>query len=344
MENGPLISIVTPSFNQGQYLEEMINSFIQQEYPKKELIIIDGGSKDDSVEIIKRYKDHIAYWISEPDNGQTDALSKGLLRCSGQIFNWINSDDKLHPGSLKNVAEIWVSNGGNVDLIAGNILRVNQHDGSAVIHEHIDYWNNLAKTIGYGQMAQPGMFYRTEVVKKLGLNSAFQFSMDIDLFTRFVFSEQNSIAITKSSCIFAEFRLHDQSKTMLESEKDVESAFFIERLRIFFSITMELNDNLSFGKLSKIFPDHVPVMKYAGSVSNVPKSKLKILRSSIDYFLFQQFMKFLFEFKRDKIRLLYRTINWSNIELKLKIKAVSVLNEHFWFYLRNKFKRFLTFN
>ena len=91
----PKISIVTPSFNQGQYIEQTILSVIGQDYPNLEYIIIDGGSSDNTVEIIKKYADKIIYWISDPDNGQSDALNKGLAKCTGEIFNWINSEDYL---------------------------------------------------------------------------------------------------------------------------------------------------------------------------------------------------------------------------------------------------------
>src|SRR6056297_3391010 len=103
----PKISIVTPSFNQGKFLEKTIKSVIDQNYPHLEYIIIDGGSTDSSLNIIKKYEKHLDYWISEPDRGQSHAINKGLNYCSGQIFNWINSDDYLEPGALFKVAEAW---------------------------------------------------------------------------------------------------------------------------------------------------------------------------------------------------------------------------------------------
>jgi len=101
----PRISIVTPSYNQGQYLAETIESILNQDYPNLELIIIDGGSTDDSVEVIKRYESHLAYWVSEKDSGQSEAINKGLRRATGDLFNWINSDDILFPGALWRMAE-----------------------------------------------------------------------------------------------------------------------------------------------------------------------------------------------------------------------------------------------
>ena len=89
----PKISIVTPSFNQGQFLEETILSVLEQEYPNLEYIIIDGGSSDNSLNIIKQYEKKLSYWVSEPDNGQTHAINKGFSHATGEIFMWLNSDD-----------------------------------------------------------------------------------------------------------------------------------------------------------------------------------------------------------------------------------------------------------
>ena len=104
----PKISIITPSYNQGQYIEQTILSVIGQGYPNLEYIIIDGGSTDNTVEIIKKYSDKISYWISEPDKGQSDALIKGLEKCTGDIFNWINSDDYFEENSFFNIAQYFI--------------------------------------------------------------------------------------------------------------------------------------------------------------------------------------------------------------------------------------------
>ena len=108
--NYPRISIVTPSFNQGKYIEQTIQSVLSQNYPNLEYIIIDGGSTDGTVEIIKKYEQQLTYWISEPDKGQTDAINKGFAKCTGEIFNWINSDDYYSPNSLHIVAEVFSEN------------------------------------------------------------------------------------------------------------------------------------------------------------------------------------------------------------------------------------------
>ncbi len=108
-QNWPKISIVTPSFNQADYLEATILSILNQNYPNLEYIIIDGGSTDNSVEIIKKYADKLTFWVSEPDNGLYDAVQKGFKQSTGDVMAWLNSDDLYHPNALKTVAEIFNS-------------------------------------------------------------------------------------------------------------------------------------------------------------------------------------------------------------------------------------------
>src|SRR3989337_3125219 len=115
----PLVSIVTPSYNQGSFLEETIRSVLGQDYPHLEYIIVDGGSSDGSGEIIQRYSDRLAWWISEPDQGQTDAINKGFSRAKGEIFAWLNSDDTYLPGAVSEAVS-FLSSHPEVGMVYGD--------------------------------------------------------------------------------------------------------------------------------------------------------------------------------------------------------------------------------
>ena len=122
----PKISIITPSYNQGQFLEQTIVSVLGQNYPNLEYVIIDGGSTDNSVEIIKKYEQHLAYWVSEKDKGQADAINKGLKFCTGEIFNWLNSDDYLENGALYKIAAAFENP--VIDMVAGVVRNFNNKE------------------------------------------------------------------------------------------------------------------------------------------------------------------------------------------------------------------------
>ena len=119
--NLPKISIVIPSYNQGQFLEETILSVVDQQYPDLELFVVDGGSNDTSVDVIKKYEQHLTWWVSEKDKGQSDAINKGFARATGEIVSWLCSDDLYTPGTLHKVAGYFSQQDSSVGLIYGGI-------------------------------------------------------------------------------------------------------------------------------------------------------------------------------------------------------------------------------
>ena len=125
MQALPKITIVTPSYNQGQFLRETIESVINQDYPSLEYFVIDGGSTDNSVDIIREYEDRINWWESEKDGGQSEAINKGFSKASGEILGWVNSDDVLLPGCLRVVSDYYLRNN-KPDLIHSNLALINK--------------------------------------------------------------------------------------------------------------------------------------------------------------------------------------------------------------------------
>ncbi len=117
--NLPRVSIITPSYNQGRFLEASILSVLEQDYPNLEYIIVDGGSKDESVEIIKKYQDRFAWWVSEKDKGHADALNKGFSHATGEILAWLNSDDIYFPGAVSDAVSVLMEQP-NVGMVYGD--------------------------------------------------------------------------------------------------------------------------------------------------------------------------------------------------------------------------------
>lgn len=180
----PIISIVTPSYNQGSYLEETILSVLEQGYPALEFFIIDGGSTDGSVEIIKKYAHRLTYWESKPDRGQSHAINKGFRMASGEIVAWLNSDDLLAPGALKVVAQAWQQNPG-VGLITGQTEIIDQAGKPTgnIFGSEPNVINSLLSS--ENPVSQPSTFFSTSALKEVGfLDETLHMSMDWDLWLR----------------------------------------------------------------------------------------------------------------------------------------------------------------
>lgn len=205
----PTITVITPNYNYGEYLEATIDSVLSQGYPNLRYVVIDGGSTDRSVEIIKRYESHIYYWHSRPDMGQAHAINQGLKHGEGAIVNWINSDDQLAKESLWHVADC--SQKSPSALIATSVL--NRHvDWKAT--DQIIHQNNLsvqAIVEGHAAFHQPGSWWNTKRLKELGgVDARFNFCFDYLLLLRYL---SRWPEVTYSSQITACFNIHPSSKT-----------------------------------------------------------------------------------------------------------------------------------
>lgn len=204
----PKISIITPSFNQGQYLEETILSIISQSYPNLEYIVMDGGSTDNSVEIIKRHQHGISFWVSEPDKGQSDAINKGFIRSTGDVICWLNSDDILMPGALMVIAKAFEKQA-DIDLINGSLLIIDQNSKILSAHFILKQKKWYAEK-GIFYMSQPSMFWRRRIFNATGfLKEEFHAQMDKELLIRIF---EANCKIGHLDQFLAGFRKHAASK------------------------------------------------------------------------------------------------------------------------------------
>ncbi len=180
----PRITVVTPSYNQEQFIEYTLRSVLNQEYPNLEYIVIDGASTDGSVDIIRRYAGHLAYWVSEPDEGQTDALIKGFSRATGNIFCYLNSDDLFEPGTLREVAKFFLEHR-KARAVYGDSIWIDV-EGRPIKPKKEHPFNRFIWLYDYDFIPQPSTFWRRDIYEKVGgLDPAFQLAMDADLFIRF---------------------------------------------------------------------------------------------------------------------------------------------------------------
>lgn len=206
----PKISVITPSYNQGQFLEETILSVIGQDYPNLEYIIIDGGSSDNSVEIIKSYENKISYWISEKDKGQSNAINKGFRKATGNILCWLNSDDLYMPGCLKYIAKKFVDEGEGV--LFGNCLHFGE-SAEGLTASGSDVFNLSRKTSLNNRdfIIQPSAFWSRKVWEMTGpLRENMHFAFDWEWFLR---AERKGIKFFSLSKCLSMYRNHGEHKT-----------------------------------------------------------------------------------------------------------------------------------
>jgi glycosyltransferase involved in cell wall biosynthesis len=179
----PLISIVTPSYNQARFLEETLRSVVSQAYPRTEHIVVDGGSTDGSVDIIRRYAPHLQSWVSEPDRGQSHAINKGLAQAQGDVLTWLNSDDTYLPGALDEVGRFFADNP-DVDLVYGDYVYTDA-GGRPMRRRHVFDSIAYESLLYHDYLGQPAVFFRRSLFEKVGpLDESLHYCMDWDLFLR----------------------------------------------------------------------------------------------------------------------------------------------------------------
>jgi len=211
----PKISIITPTFNRSDYLEETILSVLSQNYPNLEYIIIDGGSNDKTLEIINKYKEQLTYWVSEPDGGMYYAIQKGFEKSTGEIMAWLNSDDKYHPGSLKIVSQIF-SEVEQAEWIIGTPSLYNNNGNCVKIFPNARWSDSRFRVGDYKWIQQEGVFWRRSIWEKAGstLNLSYNYAADFELWCRFFqFGKLFSV-----ETILSGFRLHGNQVSELRKE------------------------------------------------------------------------------------------------------------------------------
>jgi glycosyltransferase involved in cell wall biosynthesis len=210
----PKISIITPSFNQGQFIEETIRSVLLQGYPNLEYIIMDGGSTDGSVDIIRKYEKYLTYWVSESDKGQAQAINKGFKRASGVLYGWINSDDLLLPGSLYSLAFAYSKNPSA--LLMGEVI--NFYENSTKIKtikpHQVNFEGMILPAISGLSWHQPGVYIPACLVQHVGfLDESLRYLFDQDWMCRLL----QVATVEYISKPIAKFRIHANSKTVGEN-------------------------------------------------------------------------------------------------------------------------------
>ncbi len=244
----PKISIVTPSFNQAEFIEETIRSVICQGYPNLEYIIIDGGSSDGSVEIIKKYENYITYWESEPDQGQAHAINKGISRITGDIFGWINSDDMLLPGSL---SIIGCNHKNNEDkILLGDVINFYHVNNKSkiIIQRNVSFESMLNPFKSKLSWHQPGVFVPTKFLNsKFFLDERFRYYFDYEWILRLL--QIADVHYLRE--VVAIFRFQNKSKTVNEKFLWLDELETV--LRIYWGLVSneekkQIEANLEFNK------------------------------------------------------------------------------------------------
>ena len=206
--NGPTISIVTPSYNQAQFLERTIESVLTQGYERLEYFVQDGASNDGSADVLRRYDGRLG-WVTEPDDGQADAINRGFARSGGEIMAWLNSDDMLLPGTLRYVGRFFAENP-EVDVIYGHRVLIDQDDGEIgrwVVPPHDGETLRWVDTV-----PQETMFWRRRLWERVGgVDASFQFAMDWDLILRFLEADATFVRVPR---FLGAFRVHQDQKTL----------------------------------------------------------------------------------------------------------------------------------
>ena len=253
------VSVIIPSYNQGQFIEATLLSILNKQDVEKEIIVMDGGSTDNTVDIIKRYEEHLSFWVSEKDNGQSHALNKGFARATGDIVCWLNSDDLFIDYALEKVVQFFKTHK-EKQFVQGQVINFSSKGEVIIPVAKIDDVDMIKRVAFH----QPGVFWKREIMETTGyIDESLYYCMDYDLWMRFYFSFKMGIINEP----LAKFRIHNSSKTndnpfkMYLEYRKIVCRFFnsISRQSVESLKTLELYDNpldvsYSIQKSNLLFP------------------------------------------------------------------------------------------
>ena len=215
------LSIVTPSYNQGSYIGDTIRSVLSATRSPDEYFVIDGGSNDGSIETIRKYQGSITKWVSEPDNGQADAINKGLRLCNGDIIGWLNSDDLVLSHTFERVLAIFEQNPHAV-IVYGDVLSINEHGETINLQRFKQF--TLPDLMAFNIISQPAVFFRRSALQAAGLlDETFHYLLDHHLWLRL--AQQGSMVYVPET--FAAARYHPEAKNIAHTQQFGKEAFRI---------------------------------------------------------------------------------------------------------------------
>lgn len=213
-EQKPLVSVITPSYNQAHFLEETILSVLNQDYSNLEYLVVDGGSQDGSLKIIQKYAHRLAWWVSEKDQGQTDAINKGFGHAKGDILAWLNSDDTYQPGAISQ-AVAYLQAHPEAGMVYGDANLIDQQ-GNIIGKFPARQTDYKRLRQGFVHIPQQAAFFRADLWRKVGpLDPTFYFAMDYDLWIRIA----RLTPLHYHPQLWANFRLHDSGKSVISDDR-----------------------------------------------------------------------------------------------------------------------------
>jgi len=219
----PLVSVVVPSYNQGQFIEDTLKSILGQHYPRIEIIVVDGASTDGTLSVLKRYRDRITF-ISEPDNGQSEAINKGFRMANGDIVAWLNSDD-IYPvraavGQMVDAFHRWPY----ADLIYGDFIEIDTNNRVVKYHRRPAF--SIKRLLRVGYISQPATFFRRRVIERMSICEDLQYAMDLEYWLR---AYKFGFLIKHVRFPIAGERLHSEAKCVKATADMADEAWSIRK-------------------------------------------------------------------------------------------------------------------